>query len=105
MEAAAPVFNNGIGTLKHIKGSIVLEEGAMPRFHKARQVPYAIREKVEAGLDRLEADGILSKVDWSPWATPVVPVAKSSGAVRVCGDFKVTVNPVLKAEQYPLPKI
>ncbi|KAJ8375474.1 hypothetical protein SKAU_G00060540 [Synaphobranchus kaupii] len=105
LEAAAPVFKNGVGTLKHIKGKIVLNDGATPRFHKARPVPYAIRQKVEAELDRLEADGILSKVDWSPWATPIVPVAKKSGALRVCGDFKVTVNPVLQAEQYPLPRI
>uniref|UniRef100_A0AAV2JVH3 ribonuclease H n=1 Tax=Knipowitschia caucasica TaxID=637954 RepID=A0AAV2JVH3_KNICA len=103
--AATPVFQDGIGTLKNIKGKIVLQDGAIPRFHKARPVPYAIRQKVEAELDRLEADGILSKVDWSPWATPIVPVAKKSGAVRVCGDFKITINPVLQAEQYPLPRI
>ncbi len=53
----------------------------------------------------MEAEGILSKVDWSPWATPVVPVAKKDGTVRLCGDFKVSVNPVLQAEQYPLPRI
>uniref|UniRef100_A0AAV2LVS7 ribonuclease H n=2 Tax=Knipowitschia caucasica TaxID=637954 RepID=A0AAV2LVS7_KNICA len=103
--AATPVFQDGIGTLKNIKGKIVLQDGAIPRFHKARPVPYAIQQKVEAELDRLEADGILSKVDWSPWATPIVPVAKKSGAVRVCGDFKITINPVLQAEQYPLPRI
>ncbi|MGH0157174.1 UNVERIFIED_CONTAM: hypothetical protein FKN15_033151 [Acipenser sinensis] len=105
LEQAAPVFQDGIGTLKQIKGKIVITEGAIPKFHKARPVPYAIRPKVEMELNRLEDAGILSKVDWSPWATPIVPVAKKNGAVRVCGDFKVTVNPVLQAEQYPLPRI
>ncbi|XP_034157776.2 LOW QUALITY PROTEIN: uncharacterized protein K02A2.6-like [Pangasianodon hypophthalmus] len=70
-----------------------------------RPVPYAIRQKVEIELDRLEAEGILSKVDWSPWATPVVPVSKKDGSVRLCGDFKVSVNPELHVEQYPLPRI
>ncbi|RXN30262.1 putative protein K02A2.6-like protein [Labeo rohita] len=94
-----------MGTLKHIKGKITLKEDAVPKFHKARPVPYAIRQKVEIELDRLEAEGILSKVDWSPWATPVVPVSKKDGSVRLCGDFKVSVNPELHVEQYPLPRI
>lgn len=60
---------------------------------------------METELDCLEADGILSKVDWSPWATPIAPVAKKSEAVRVCGDFKTIISPVFQAEQYPLARI
>ena len=38
----------------------------------------------------------------SKWAAPVVPVVTRYGKVRVCGDFKVTINPVLEMD--PLPK-
>ncbi|XP_051785433.1 uncharacterized protein K02A2.6-like [Erpetoichthys calabaricus] len=101
----AQVFQEGIGTLKHIKAHIAVEEDAQPKFHKARPVPYAIRPKVEAELKRLEGQGVLSKVNWSEWATPIVSVIKKNGAVRICGDFKVTINPVLYVDQYPLPRI
>jgi hypothetical protein len=62
---------------------------------------------VEEELKRLQSEGILSKVEWSDWATPIVPVPKQDGSVRICGDFKGTINPTLQAEQYPdpLPRI
>ena len=99
------VFSEGVGTLKRHKADLKVKEGCQPSFHKPRQVPYALRPKVEAELTRLEKDGILSKVEYSEWATSIVPVVKRNGSVHVCGDFKVSVNPVLLAEQYPLPRI
>lgn len=49
-------------------------------------------------------DGILEKVDRSDWATPIV-VRKKDDSVRVCGDYKVTLNPVLEVDEHPLPTI
>ena len=74
-------------------------------FCKARSVPYAIKPKVEKELDRLVENGTLSKIQTSDWATPIVPVIKKNGSVRICADFKVTVNKVLEVDQYPLPKV
>jgi len=64
-----------------------------------------LRPKVEEELRRLQNEGIVTKVEWSDWATPIVPVSKKDGSVRICGDYKGTVNPEQQAEQYPLPRI
>ena len=41
----------------------------------------------------------------SEWAAPLVPVIKPSGKLRLCGDYKVTVNKVVKSDRYPLPLV
>ncbi len=42
---------------------------------------------------------------FSEWAAPIVPVVKRDGNVRICGDYKLIVNTVLKTDPYPLPRI
>ena len=48
-------------------------------------------------------EGELVPVDRSDWATPIVVVHKKDGGIRICGDFKVSINPVLQSQTYPLP--
>ena len=40
------------------------------------------------------------------WAAPIVPVLKSDRqTVRICGDFRTTVNPISQLNRYPIPKV
>ena len=39
----------------------------------------------------------------SDWATPIVPVLKPDGTVRICGDFKLTLKQYLNVPEYPMP--
>ena len=41
----------------------------------------------------------------SHWAAPIVPVLKADNTIRICGDYKVTVDQVSKLDRYPIPKI
>ena len=105
LDKYSDVFEDKLGTLKSAKAKLTLKEDSQAHFCKARAVPYALRPKVEEELRRLQNEGILTKVEWSDWATPIVPVPKKDGSVRICGDYKGTVNPELQAEKYPLPRI
>ena len=97
------VFDEGLGTVKGITATLKVKPGAQPKFFKPRPVPFALKDKIADELHRLEREGILEKVDSSEWATPIVPVLKPDNTVRICGDYKVTINPVLDVPEYPLP--
>ena len=49
--------------------------------------------------------GVIEKTSFSNWAAPIVAVPKPDGTIRICGDYKVTVNLVLEVQQYPVPKV
>lgn len=62
-----------------------------------------LKKKIEEELGRLQK-GTISPVEFSEWATPIVPILKADQSVRICGDYKVTINPVTKLDNYPIPK-
>ena len=64
-----------------------------------------MKEKIEKELDRLTSSGVLEPIQFSEWASPIVPVLKSDRIVRICGDFKVTLNSVSKLDHHSIPKI
>ena len=100
------LFEPRLGTLQGYAAKIHVDPEAQPRFCKARAVPYAMREKVEEELARLEREGIVEPIQFADWAAPIVPVLKGDGkSIRICGDFKLTVNRASKLDRYPIPKI
>ena len=87
------LFEPGLGKMLNYKAHIYIKPDARFRFFKPRPVAFAIRSKIETELDRLLKFKVIEPVQTAECgARPVVPVAKPNGAVRICGDFKVTVN-------------
>ncbi|UYV73167.1 K02A2.6-like, partial [Cordylochernes scorpioides] len=105
LEVYKRVFEDKDLPIQGIKGSISLRPNAKPKFFKFRPVPFSIKEKIDKELDRLEKSQIIEKVNASDWSTPLVTVIKSNGELRLCGDFKNTLNNCIEDEKYPLPTI
>ena len=104
LEEHKEVFKDELGTMNSIRAKLQVKENATPRFHRPRPVPFALKEAIEREIHRLEEAGILKKINHCEWAAPIVPVPKKDGSVRVCGDYKVTINEALDVDQYPLPR-
>ena len=92
MEEVPDVFKEGLGELKGMKVNIHVKDDAM-------------KQKVKEELNRLQESGIIEPVQFSEWAAPIVPVLKSNGQIRICGDYKVTINKGVVEDKYPLPRV
>ena len=98
----ASLFDGALGTIKGVTAHLKLKENATLQFFKPRPVPFPLKEKIAEELKRLDRIGVLEKVEFSDWATLIVPVLKLDGTVRICGDYKVTINPALDVPEYPM---
>ncbi len=105
LEQYPAVFSGILGEISGFPASLYIDPLQTPRFCKARQVPYSLKGKVEEELTRLQDAGVISAVTFSAWAAPIVPVVKRDGKIRICGDYKLTVNAVSQTDPYPLPRI
>ncbi|XP_055922719.1 uncharacterized protein K02A2.6-like, partial [Eupeodes corollae] len=99
------VFKNELGTYKGNKIKLSISENAKPVFCKPRPVPLAWRSNIENQLNNLVKTGVLIPVENAEWGTPLVPIVKPNGDLRICGDYKTTVNKFLMDVKYPLPLI
>ncbi|PFX25280.1 Uncharacterized protein K02A2.6 [Stylophora pistillata] len=97
------LFDGNLGTIKGVTAHLKLNENAVPQFFKPRAVLFALKEKIADELQRLEKIGVLEKVDFLDWATPIVPMLKPDGSVQISGDYKVMINPVLDVPEHPMP--
>lgn len=70
---------------------------------KSRKVPCALQHLIEAQLDDMIKRDVIEPINYSEWATPPVNIPKGEKEVRICGDYKLMVNPQLEVDQYTLP--
>lgn len=98
------VFKKGFGKFNKGRLSLKLQPGTQPKFIPPRKIAFSLRAKVEQELRRLQVNNIIEPIEFSDWGTPVVPVLKADDTVRLCGNFKITLNPNLKIDHFPSPR-
>ena len=91
------VFSDLPGRTTECKLSIDTGDATPRRSHPYR-VPNKLKEGVRAEVEKLVEMGIVVP-STSPWASPVVPIPKGDGTVRVCVDYR-KLNEVTTSDPY-----
>ncbi|XP_060542061.1 uncharacterized protein K02A2.6-like [Pantherophis guttatus] len=105
IEEFKEVFDGKLGKFVGRPISFNLDKGITPIRLKPRRVPFALRPKVDEQLDKLIAQGVLEPIDHASWETPIVTPLKHDGSVRICADYRCTINKALAQSAYPVPVV
>ena len=67
------------------------------------RTPFALRGQIEQMIAKMLEQKVITPSS-SPWASPVVLVAKKDGSTRFCVDYR-RLNSITRMDTYPLPRI
>jgi len=90
-----------LGTTDVFEHEIILNND-IPIKQKAYNIPYKLKEEIKRQIKELEKAKVI-RSSYSPWTSPVVPVKKKDGEIRMCIDYR-KLNSFTKRDTYPLPK-
>lgn len=77
--------------------------GYLPIKQPLRRVPFSLRGKVQELTEEMLEQGVIQPSS-SPWASPIVLMAKKDGSTRFCVYYR-KLNAVTKLDVLPLPRI
>ena len=98
-----------MGCLKDFELEVKFKADAVPVFHKAWPVPFALRDDLVKGYEEGIAKGVWKPVQFNEYGTPVALIRKAhtSGSLkpklRICGGYSVGINDQLEDHRYPVP--
>nr|XP_012217182.1 PREDICTED: uncharacterized protein K02A2.6-like [Linepithema humile] len=97
------IFTDKLGHCTKTRVNLHIKPESPPAFRAKRLVAYATIPLVDQELDRLQKLDIISPIEYSDWAAPIVVAKKPNGDIRICGDYSTGLNQALEPHQYPLP--
>lgn len=74
-----------------------------PIYQRPRRFPEVVNQEIERQCRELHLLDIIEPSS-SPWSSPVVPVRKKDGSIRMCIDYR-KLNAVTKPDRFPLPNL
>ncbi len=100
MREFGDVFSEVPGNTDRVRMSIETGDHG-PISQSPYSVPMGIRDSVRAEIDSLLECGIIERSE-SCWSSPLVPVKKQGGGIRLCVDYR-RLNEVTVKEPYYIP--
>lgn len=90
-----------MGKLNDFQIKLHIRKDVPPVTQPHRRVPFHVRKRIEAELQRLQDFEVIEKVDGP---TPWVPKPKDPEAVRICMDMRIP-NQAIKRERHLTPTV
>jgi hypothetical protein len=105
MQQTPDVFSQGdhdVGCAGVTQHRIELHDDT-PIRQKPRRFPEPVSNEIERQCEELRQ---LDIIDYSksPWSSPIVPIKKKDGSIRLCIDYR-QLNKVTKADRFPIPNM
>jgi len=95
----------GLGHFKGRKIKLQINESIEPKVQPLRRIPFHVRHQIDAEIDKLLSLDVIEPASGATtWVSPVVPVPKKNGEIRLCVDLRA-VNSAIKRRQYPIPTV
>ena len=104
MQSEYPTLFKGLGQMKGQKYDIKLTKNATPfAINVPRQVVIPLRQKTAQELQRMERNGVISRIDEpTKWCAPMIVTPKSNEKIRLCVDL-TQLNRYVQCKNHPLP--
>lgn len=88
---------------KDVLVEIPIDSSVKPVSQTHRRIPIPLEEKIEKTIEELLAGDIIEEVRGpSRWVSPIVPILKENGDLRLCVDMR-RANTAIMRENHPLP--
>lgn len=102
LEAVFGKEEGGIGQAK-VKPHAIELSNYTPIWQRPRRFAEPVTDEIERQCEELLSLDIIEHSQ-SPWSSPIVPVRKKDGQLRLCIDYP-KVNSITVTEKFPMPNM